>query len=117
MAKKVPDFDGFLAILRKFGPIGRSRGMKIDLATIREQQQRHRGHRLGARPDIDQTVFAPLFCPRLVEMTAPQIDDKFAIESDRNRRANVPMFAEILLESRLYRRKARVAFTVNRGFH
>ena len=67
------------------------------------QQQGHRRHRLGTRPDVDQAVLLPRLGAFLVKMAAPQIDDKFAIERDRNRCAEVAMLGEIILECRFDR--------------
>src|SRR5690348_9859829 len=83
MAQQIIYRNFFLARLCKLGPVLRHRGVQIELALIDQAMRAHRSQPLGGRIDIYDGVALPSPGPRFIGVAAPQIDDRPAVERDR----------------------------------
>jgi hypothetical protein len=70
---------------REFRPVFLHRRMQIELAAVGENQRAQRRHRLGRRKAIDDRVALERARAARVEVAAPRIDDRFAVDEDRRR--------------------------------
>ncbi len=107
----VADEHAVLAVRGELRPVAGDGCVEVELAPIGEHQCRYEGHGLGGGPHVDDRV--PLPRHRLVPVgeSAPQIDDRLAVEIDRNRRPHVDALGEVGGERLTHRREPVVAQT------
>jgi hypothetical protein len=56
--------------------------VQVEFSPVGQDERAQRGHRLGRRPGIGDGVTLPRQGARLVEVAAPEVDDRFAVEVD-----------------------------------
>jgi hypothetical protein len=98
VAEQLPNLDLLLALSGELRPIAGTPCVEIQLAAIGKDERRHRGHRLGRRMSANNRVAFPFACERAVDVAAPDVHNRLAIDEDRRRRADVVAVLQALRE-------------------
>ena len=89
--------------------------MEVELAAVSQDERAHRRHRLGRREDVRDRVALPSRGVSLVDVTAPDVDDGFAVEVHRDGRADVEACVQLLGKDRWHLRESLVVVAVDLG--
>ena len=108
MVQHHPDGGPFFAVRCKFRPVVTHGGVEVELAGVGEHVGTERGGTLGAGEHGDQRVGVPRggrFVRRFVDSqgdrATPQVDDRFAVDGDADRRADFAVLDEVAFEGAL----------------
>ena len=110
----VPHEHAVLAALRELGPVLRDRRVEVEQAAVGEHQHAERCHRLRARVHVDDRVLDPRVTGR-VPGAAPQVDDGFTVDRQRDARAHFESGVEVAFERATNRFEPGLTHTV--GVH
>ncbi len=78
-----------LATRPELRPVAGHRRVEVELAGVDQHQGAQGGHGLGGRPDVGDGVALPRHGAGGVDPAAPDVDDQFVVEHDRNRRSEI----------------------------
>ncbi len=105
--------DVLLAVGGEFRPVGRDRGVEVELAAIVQHQRDQECHRLGRRPDVRQRVAFPWLRLLRVGPASPDVHHRLAVDIDGDRRADVGTRIELSREGLEHRLELRLAGSVH----
>src|ERR1700733_411270 len=114
MREHVAQSDLILVVGRKFRPEFCGRRAEIDSALVHQPQRTQGRQRLTDRKEIDERVARPGCRPRAVGPSAPEIDDRMAADSYRDRTARLATCLEIASKGLANGRKADIAMSIDR---
>jgi hypothetical protein len=109
--------DGYVlfAGLREFRPVTRDLVFVSAKASVDGDRETGRRDAFGRRPDIDERVGLPRPLAVGIAMTAPQIDDQFAVHQKGNRRADLIVVLEVSAKGVPKALEAGSTLSFNRG--
>ena len=102
------------AARRELGPVLRDRRVEVEHAPVGEHQHAERRHGLRARVDVDDRVLDPRIAVG-VRDAAPQVDDRLAVDRQRDARTHFESRVEVAFERAADRFETRLTHTV--GVH
>ncbi len=98
MRQEVANFDVFLTVCRKFGPVVSNFLAHVQLAAFDQQERTQGRHGLGDGERVDDGVAAPWSGTGFVGVPAPEIDHGFSVDGDGNGAAEFFTGFELSLE-------------------
>ncbi len=93
--EQVPYQHLLLARRAELRPVPEDRRVRVEFASVGEDQGAQRRHRLGHRPDVDDRVALPWASAVGVREPAPDVHHGFAVHEDRDGTAHVPRVQQV----------------------